>query len=250
MKYLINRVLSVHRLLSSQLVYPIILSTILAGFLYAGRVFFSRSFTYSNLVWNLFLAWIPYVFSILAALIFLRYRRHWWLLVIPGILWLIFFPNAPYIVTDFFHLFDRPYIPLWYDIIMLATFAWTGLFLAIASLRTMQILVKSYIGWVLSWVFAGFALGLGGLGIYLGRFSRWNSWDLLIQPKDIIQDVVSRFLNPMSNLRFFGFTLMFSAFLLVCYLTFISVRRVKELNNTSQDHTQSITKPNPRYNVD
>lgn len=251
MQTLVNKILKAHRFFASQLLYPIVLSTVLAGILYTARVFFSRSLTYDNLVWNLFLAWIPYIFSAWAALLFISNRQRWWLLVIPGIMWLIFFPNAPYIVTDFFHLVDRPHIPLWFDIIMLATFAWTGLFLAIASLRTMQILVKSYLGWFLSWIFAGIALGLGGLGIYLGRFSRWNSWDLFTQPKEILYDIAIRFVHPLSNLRFFGFTFLFSAFLLVCYLTFISVRRVREPSVYSRNDAKrkNLSKTNPEYNL-
>jgi uncharacterized membrane protein len=92
----------------------------------------------------------------------------------------------------------------------------------------MQILVRNHLGWVISWLFAGTALVLGGLGIYLGRFSRFNSWDMFFQPKDVLYDIAVRLTNPLSNLRFFGFTLLFTAFLLVCYLTFISVRRVNE----------------------
>ncbi len=224
-----------HRFLASQLIYPLLLSTFLAGILFIGRVFLSYSLAYKNLVWNLFLAWMPYVFSFWAALLNVRNPGKWWLLVIPGGLWLLFFPNAPYIVTDFLHLENRPYIPLWYDITMLATFAWTGCFLAIASLRTMQILVRNYLGWIVSWLFAWGALSLGGLGIYLGRFSRWNSWDLLLNPKDVLYDVFSRMVNPLSNLRFFGFTFIFTAFLLVCYLTFISVRRISKSDHIRQE---------------
>jgi uncharacterized membrane protein len=89
---------------------------------------------------------------------------------------------------------------MWYDILMLATFAWTGCFLAIASLRTMQIIVKDHIGWVFSWAFAGIALGLGGLGIYLGRFSRWNSWDIFLSPNEILYEVVLILLIPADML--------------------------------------------------
>jgi uncharacterized membrane protein len=213
-----------HRFFSSQLLYPIVLSTMLAFALFSARVIQSQAFTYKNLVWNLFLAWLPFLFSLSAAALHAFFPKHWWLLIFPGIMWLIFFPNAPYIITDFLHLMDRPSVPLWYDILLLATFAWTGCFLAIASLRTMQILVKRYLGWFLSWVFAFSALALGGLGIYLGRFSRWNSWDLFFQPKEILYDIGIRLVNPLSNLRFFGFTILFTAFLVICYLTFISVR--------------------------
>jgi uncharacterized membrane protein len=226
MRKLIETAVRLHRFLDNQLVYPILLSTILALALYAGRVYLSRTFSHSNLVWNLFLAWIPFVCSFLAATIYSARPRDWWLLLLPGGMWLIFFPNAPYIVTDLQHLADRPRVPYWYEIIMFATFAWTGCFLAVASLRVMQTLVKNYVGWFASWFFAAVALSLGGLGIYLGRFSRWNSWDLFLRPKAILYDIASHLVDPLSNLRFFGFTLAFTAFLLVCYLMFISVRRV------------------------
>jgi uncharacterized membrane protein len=150
------------------------------------------------------------------------------MLLFPGAMWLAFFPNAPYIVTDFLHFYERPPVPSWYDIGLLASFAWTGLFLAIASLRTMQELVNAYAGRIVSWIFASVALALGGLGLYLGRFSRWNSWDLLLQPKEIIAELAYLFANPFINLRFFGFTFMFTAFLLVCYLMFISVHRFSD----------------------
>ena len=92
----------------------------------------------------------------------------------------------------------------------------------------MQNIVKNHVGWVISWLFAGFVLTLGGLGIYLGRFSRWNSWDIFTSPKEIVYEVAVRVMNPLSNLGFFGFTLIFSTFLLVCYLMFISIRKEVE----------------------
>jgi len=217
--------LRIHRFLTSQSFYPIVLSSILALAIYNGRVILSGSWViYANLVWNLFLAWIPYCFSMLAAIFHHRFERRWWLLVIPSGIWLLFFPNAPYLVTDFFHLYPRPGIPMWYDILMLTSFSWTGIFLAIASLRTMQGLVKFYLGGFISWVFVVFSLGLGGLGIYLGRFERWNSWDMLSHPKTILKDSLIPFTDPLNSLRFFGFTFLFTAFLVICYLMFISMQ--------------------------
>ncbi len=224
MQNLTNDLQKLHRFLARQTIYPILLSTVFGLALFSARVLQSHSFAYRNLIWNLFLAWIPYLFSIWAAALYSTRPGRWWVLFFPGILWLIFFPNAPYIITDFLHLADRPGIPIWYDILLLATFAWTGCFLAIASLRTMQLLVKNYVGWLMSWIFAGAVLSLGGIGIYLGRFSRWNSWDLFISPKEILFDVAIRVANPLSNLNFFGFTSIITAFLIVCYLMFISIR--------------------------
>jgi uncharacterized membrane protein len=223
--------LTIHRFFLSQSLYPLLLSTGLALTLFAGRVIFSgTTLIYRNLVWNLFLAWIPYGFAFTAAALHRLFPRQWWLLIVPAGLWLLFFPNAAYIITDFLHLEERPYIPLWYDILLLSTSAWTGIFLAIASLRTIQELVKVYLGAFLSWLFVGFALALNGLGIYLGRFERWNSWDLLFQPRRIVADIADRFANPFENLRFFGFTFLFTAFLLVIYLMFLSMRHTDDSN--------------------
>jgi uncharacterized membrane protein len=217
-----------HRFLAGQALYPIVLSSILAAGFYAGRVFLSHQWTYSYLVWNLFLAWIPYLASFTAAWLERSFPRRLLPLLLPGTLWLAFLPNAPYLVTDFQHLQPRPPVPLWYDVGLLTVFAWTGLFLAVASLRTMQILVKSYFGRLASWVFVAVTLALSSLGIYLGRFLRWNSWDLLTQPLNILKDVLVRITDPLSHLPFVGFTLMFAALLLVCYLMFLSVHSARD----------------------
>jgi uncharacterized membrane protein len=222
--------LRIHRFLTSQSLYPIVFSTLLSIGMYAGRVVYGQTWNYSNLVWNLTLAWVPYIFSFSAIILHLIFPRHWWVLLGPGALWLIFFPNAPYIVTDFLHLEQRPPIPLWYDIGLLATFAWTGCFLAIASLKTMQYLVKKFLGKMVSWIFAGASLALCGLGIYLGRFGRWNSWDLFFHPEDILMDIMVRLANPFNNLRFFVFTLMFTTFLTALYLMFVSITHVDEMD--------------------
>lgn len=228
MRRTIEGLMRYHRFLARQSLYPLLLSSAFALALFTARVLYSHTTHYKNLVWNLYLAWLPYVFSFAAISLHHLFPRKWWLIILPGSLWLIFFPNAPYIVTDFLHLEERPFVPIWYDILLLAAFAWTGFFLAIASLRTMQILVRQHLGGVLSWVFTLSALSLSGLGIYLGRFSRWNSWDLLFQPKEVVRDVAIRLVNPFDNLRFFIFSTLFTIFLLVCYLMFLSIRKENE----------------------
>jgi len=225
MQNLLDRFKRIHQILLNQSIYPIILSTIFALVLFSLRVIQSFNFAYSNLIWNLFLAWLPLLFSLWAAALYSARPDRRWLIIIPGFLWLLFFPNAPYIITDFLHLRERPGIPIWYDILMLAAFAWTGFFLAIASLRTMQILVSKHLGWFFSWIFAGGVLTLAGIGIYLGRFSRWNSWDIFLSPREIFADILIRIVNPLNNLNFYGFTSIITAFLLICYLMFISMRR-------------------------
>lgn len=226
---MIKTIKLVHRFVARQSLYPLLLSSLLAGGLFAFRVFYSRTWNYSNLPWNLFLAWVPYGFSLLCAAAVALSPRYGWLVVfLLGPAWLLFFPNAPYLVTDFYHLEARPPVPLWYDIGLITSYAFTGCFLGLASLRTMHELTdKLFVrlnvwGRILSWIFVAFALGLSGLGIYLGRFGRFNSWDLLSHPVSILREIAQPLMNPSNNLQFVGFVLLFTALMFVFYLMFLS----------------------------
>jgi uncharacterized membrane protein len=191
-----NRFLRLHSF------YPLFLSSMMACAFYVFRVLYSGSSNYANLLWNLVLAWLPYIFAVIAASAYGLIPKRWWLILLFGLLWLVFFPNAPYIVTDFYYLDPRPPIPLWFDISLIAIFAFTGCFLAIASL------------------FALLALSLASFGVYLGRFGRYNSWDIILEPKSLLKEIASNLLNPLDNLGFLGFTIMFTSILLVFYLMY------------------------------
>ncbi len=202
--------------------YPLLLSSFLSCGFFAFRVFFSGTRNYSNLIPNILLAWLPYIFSVLLSIVSQKYPRRWFYMLLLGGLWLVFFPNAPYMVTDFYHLDPRPPVPLWFDISLIAIFAFTGCFLAIASLRSIHKIIDHWLGRVVGWIFALFSLGLASLGVYLGRFSRFNSWDILVDAKSVIKDIVYNLLNPLDNLGFLGFTIMFTSILLVFYLMFVT----------------------------
>lgn len=232
MKSLLSQILKLHRFLSENLFYPLVLSTILSVGFFAGRVIWSDERTYRFLLWNLILAWMPYLFS-LAALIIHRWQPRWWWAVIPpGAMWLLFFPNAPYILTDLIHLRQRD-LPIWYDIGLLVTFALTGCFLGIASLRSMQKIVSAFVGKWLSWVFVIGTMGLTSFGIYMGRYLRWNSWDILSNPIQILRDIYHPIRHPFSNKETIAFSVMFAAILFVFYLTFNWLRPLKEENHVS-----------------
>lgn len=234
----------IHRFCLEQSFYPLALSTLMGFAFFAGRVYLSHSRTYAFFVWNLFLAWLPYLFSLIVVLFYgwprptnvaNHYRRAaWlrWLAITPAVLWLVFFPNAPYMITDLLHLRERPPVPLWYDIGLIATFVWTGLFLGVVSLSAMQTVVKDLCGGLASWLFVFGVAILSGLGIYMGRFQNWNSWDLFTQPDDIALDMLRRLLHP--HLQMYGVSLMFAAFILICYLTFVSMRHPPQITNAAQ----------------
>ena len=131
-----------HRFLSRHIFYPVALSTLLVALFFTGRVYLVRKIGYGFLVWNLFLAWLPYLFSLAAGAIHRVRPGWWWALIPPGTLWLAFLPNAFYIVTDFIHLRDYAAIPIWYDAGLLAISAWTGLFLAIGSLAVFHEIIN------------------------------------------------------------------------------------------------------------
>lgn len=214
-----NRIGGMHAFLAGHALYPLVLSSALAVAFYAGRVMLSHSATYLFLLWNLFLAWIPYLLSLWMASFYRRFPRLVLLLLLPGALWLVFFPNAPYLVTDLLHFEERWPVPLWYDIGLFATFAWTGVFLGVHSLRAVQLIVKGAAGRIVGWLMAFTTIGLGGLGIYIGRFLGWNSWDLFLDAPGVMTDTLHQFRHPISHPQPFAVALMFASFLLICYLT-------------------------------
>jgi len=190
-------------------------------FLVAARIAYSDSERYTNLVWNLFLAWIPFVLAYLA------YTLSWkkWLLymVIPitAFLWLIFFPNAPYILTDLQHLAkESSSAPLWYDVIVLIWFSWTGLLLGLVSLYLIHDIIKRTFGHAMGWVFVFLVSGMSSFGVYLGRFVRFNSWDVLNDPKEIVVTILGLAIDP--SMRLIAFTILFAVFYLFVYLTLYS----------------------------
>lgn len=203
------------------------LSSALSVGLVAVRVLYSGWMTYTFLVWNLILAWVPFC---VALLLWSIHRKgtlsRMTFLVLAGI-WLLFFPNSPYIVTDFLHLRLREPIPLWYDLLVIFTFAWNGLILGFVSLRLVQIVARRLFGTLVSWLLATGTLALSGFGIYMGRFLRWNSWDLLTNPLLLWQDVTTHIIDPLAHPRTIAVTLLFSAFLMVAYATIMMLTHVR-----------------------
>ena len=175
---------------------------------------------YRFLVWNLFLAWVPVGFAVLA-----HKRAQRGVDVVVGallVLWLLFFPNAPYMLTDFIHLGESRLVPVWYDALMLSSFAWTGLLLGFVSLYLVQFVTRRVVGPAWSWVGVACALGLASFGVYLGRFVRVNSWDALIRPGSVAHVVRTELENPLQHPRLVAVLVALTAFLLVGYAVLYS----------------------------
>ncbi|MBV8518561.1 MAG: DUF1361 domain-containing protein [Acidobacteria bacterium] len=176
------------------------------------RMIYSHSFWFLFLIWNLFLAVIPYV----AAVAFERTRR----VVLQAcafVVWILFLPNAPYLVTDFIHLRPHAAIPLWYDVLLLMSCAGTGLLLGYASVLLVQNVIARKHGARAGWCVAVVALVLSAYGIYLGRFLRFNSWEALTDPLPLFADIAHQLTNPLSHPKTFAVTLLFGVTLTLGY---------------------------------
>lgn len=180
------------------------------------------SLQYVFLIWNLILAWIPFVYAFIAHRLHKAQSPNYFLITGCASVWLLFFPNAPYLLTDLMHLRIQDNGLFWFDLIMLLWFAWTGFLLGFVSLFLMQRIVSDSLGRFAGWAFAAAALGLSSFGVYLGRFLRWNSWDVFRNPLGLFLDIYDRFRHPLAHIRTHAFWFLLALFLLCVYVTLAS----------------------------
>jgi uncharacterized membrane protein len=215
--------------------------------LVAARVAYSDTNRHTGLIWNLFLAWIPFILAYVAHAI--SWRRIWVYLVIPIIafLWLIFFPNAPYMLTDLQDLSRvSPGAPLWYDVIIVVWCSWTAMLLGIVSLYLMQDIVLRTFGRVLAWSFVLITSALSSFGIYIGRFVRLNSWDILQDPAETGMDILGIIIDPSRRLA--AFTLSYTFFFLFVYLLLYSFSHMlQEQNIRAHESAEQLASTPPNH---
>jgi len=182
------------------------------------RILLSNELTYVFLAWNLLLAWIPFALSQKL----LEAKKQWKLfLLIAG--WLLFLPNAPYIITDFLHLKQRFPIPYWYDILLLFSAALNGLLLGLLSLLTVEKFLAERYGNKASGIIVLCSFFLCAFGIYMGRYLRWNSWDIIVNPEDVAADILERIFNPFDHFGAWSVTVLFGSFF---YVIYYSIKRI------------------------
>lgn len=179
-----------------------------------GAIAGTRSVTFLFLTWNLLLAWIPYLLTLSLP----HLQRSWLAWPVLGA-WLVFFPNAPYIVTDLLHVGYRPPVPVWYDTVMIFSYAWTGLFLGFLSLLNVQQFLEKIFEKRLAVGLTWTALGLCAFGVYLGRYQRWNTWDLVTNPFQFFEQTMAVLLHPMAYLGTLGLAVVMAGVMGVGYLT-------------------------------
>jgi uncharacterized membrane protein len=176
------------------------------------RIILTGQLSYVFLAWNLFLAWIPFAISQK-----LTASDNRWKILLLFATWLLFLPNAPYIITDFFHLRQRPPVPYWYDVLLLFSAALNGLMLGLASLLIVEkFLIRRY-GNKISALLIFCSFFLCSFGIYIGRYLRWNSWDIVTNPDDIAAAILERVFNPFDHFGTWSVTFLFGCFFSIMY---------------------------------
>lgn len=204
----------------------------IAGLLVLARVGLTHNFKYGLLVGNLALAWIPLALALLAQRQFEQAGwRHWRFAALAGA-WLLFFPNAPYIFTDVVHVFRGSFAHFWADLTLIFIFGLTGLVLGFLSLYLMHSLACQAWGQWRGWGFVGVVSALSGFGIYLGRVLRFNSWDVLVKPAKLIQDVGSWAANPLADSNTGAFPLLYAMFLFLAYVMLYTLTHLPRLHES------------------
>lgn len=189
------------------------------------RIIIWDKYSFVYILWNLFLAFVPVLISF-AMLKFHEKKNLKVIIFIPSfLLWLLFIPNAPYLVTDLIHLGESRIIPVLFDVILLFSSAYLGMIFFFYSLSHIEEIIKKTISkkWVI--FLTVMLILLISFGIYIGRFLRFNSWDIFINHYSLFKNIWKIFVeNSVKHWNVYWFTLMFSSFLFFSYYSWKSTK--------------------------
>lgn len=211
---------------NNSLYFNLFLSLGFALLLLAFRIKITHTNFYLFLVWNLFLAGIPFAITQ-----YMKWYRGWQTSVVLKsllfITWLLFLPNSPYIITDLIHLHDEDSILIWLDLFLVFVFALNGLLFGILSLFDMYgIIRQKYSSKITSTAILLICI-LTGYGIYLGRFLRFNSWDIISRPKNLFVEI----LHSLGEPKVWAITFAFGGLLWILFLVMKSVKEIRLENS-------------------
>jgi uncharacterized membrane protein len=209
----------------------LLVATCVSVIMLSVRIINTGSLNYIFLAWNIILAWVPYMASGLIPLVGRRptsygqqptsYSRRptgdQWKTGLLLAVWLLFLPNAPYIITDFVHLRHRAPVPIIFDATMLLLFSLTGLALGLLSIQHTENWWRQHRPHIAVPQLRFFVFLLCGFGIYLGRVERWNSWDIISNPGGLLVEVMKKIIDPFSNVETWAVTILFALLLWVTY---------------------------------
>ncbi len=202
------------KVINQKTTFHLIIMTVFCVFLSLCRIIFTARLMYAFLLWNLFLAIVPWF---TAKVIFdNKFGKKTETALM--LLWLVFFPNAPYLLTDLIHLGKQPFAPRWFDLTLLLTYGFTGLFYGFESLKLIEEKIRGRFPKISPHILITVILYTASFGVYIGRFLRWNSWDILSNFIPLIKDVLFIISHPVQNAAAWGFTFLFGTLLNLMYM--------------------------------
>lgn len=198
--------------------WTMIYASLLAVVVYLYRIWQLGDVVFSYLPWNLFLAWIPLALSLL--LIRMLRRQPWsdWSSIALTLVWMLFLPNAFYMLTDYIHLQDLTGANILYDVVMFTMFIFLGMVLGFSSLYVFHKELLRHVAPKIAWVWVMTVLALCSFAIFIGRDLRWNSWDVLASPTGLLFDLSDRIINPSAYGNVYGAFVALFGLLAVMYV--------------------------------
>lgn len=144
-----------------------------------------------DLIWNMILALIAYEAAVLTTIS----KKQKWLYPLLLVVWLAFYPNTFYMLTDLVHMTwvgDTLWNPVSMRLFM--AFVPSILFGVYCGIESWNILRErwKWTWWLDMFVVAGLSY-LSSLAIYIGRYDRLNSWDLVTRPQLVVQKLLETF---------------------------------------------------------
>lgn len=207
-----------HRWLAASVLFSVLL--VVARAVYTGEIVFFF------LVWNLFLAYVPYFISSWLQL-HPAYIESRWRFAAAFVCWLLFIPNSFYIITDLFHLRNYFTAPMWYDLALILSFAWNGLLPGILSVRQMEKMTQLQVRFKSEFFFIFPIMFLNAFGVYVGRYLRFNSWDVLASPFGLIREIAEILLHPVTYHAAWGMIGCYSVLMTIMYITIMRIKKAR-----------------------
>ena len=208
--------------------YLIILSGF-SIFLSLCRIIYTGRAMYAFLIWNLFLAFVPFLIANIVT--YRKFGKKTEILFL--LLWFIFFPNAPYILSDFIHLGKQPFAPRWFDLILILSYGLTGLGFGFSSFKKIKSILQRRFSKINIFLLNAAILYITSYGIYIGRFLRWNSWDIFSNFIPLMKDIFTTVVHPIQNAAAWGFTFLFGTLLNILFVFLDSVSAVTASTSAS-----------------
>ena len=209
----------------NQFLLTLLAATLVSIGLFTYGALRNHSLSYDYLIWNLALAWLPFIFAV--RLIDLLNRKLWssWEALLMSVLWLVFLPNSFYMISDFIHLQEVQRVDVLYDAVMFTSFIYTGVVLGFSSLYLVHGQLRRRLSgrMAAAWIAATLLICSGA--VYVGRDLRWNSWDILTNPGGLLFDVSDRLQHPAAYPQMLVTVVSFFVLLVSMYsLAWYSIR--------------------------